>query len=68
VDWWALEAGAYVPLPPTSEGIIASRVFPGLWLDVAALLDDRMAHVLATVQQGLASAEHAAFVTRLSNQ
>ena len=68
VDWWALEGGAYVPLPPTAAGIIASRVFPGLWLDVVALLDDRMAHVLATVQQGLASAEHAAFEARLSNQ
>jgi Uma2 family endonuclease len=65
VDWWTLEAGTYVPLPPTAAGIIASRVFPGLWLDVAALLDDRMAHVLATVQQGLASAEHAAFVETL---
>ncbi|NJN68148.1 MAG: Uma2 family endonuclease [Chloroflexaceae bacterium] len=65
VDWWALQAGAYVPLPASAQGIIASRVFPGLWLDVVALLEDRMAQVLATVQRGLASAEHAAFAETL---
>ncbi|NJN68149.1 MAG: Uma2 family endonuclease [Chloroflexaceae bacterium] len=68
VDWWALQAGAYVPLPASAQGIIASRVFPGLWLDVVALLEDRMAQVLATVQRGLASAEHAAFVAELSSR
>ena len=42
-----------------------SEVFPGLWLDPAALLRGDLATVLAVVQRGLASPEHATFATRL---
>ena len=49
-----------------STTIIRSRTFPGLWLDVEALLKDDMAKVLAVLQQRLASPEHADFVKRLS--
>jgi Uma2 family endonuclease len=66
VDWWELQGGSYVALPANEQGIIASRVFPGLWLDVPALLADDMPRVLATLQQGIASPEHAAFVERLN--
>jgi Uma2 family endonuclease len=66
VDWWALQEGSYVALPANEQGIIASRVFPGLWLNVPALLADDMPQVLATLQQGLATPEHAAFVERLN--
>jgi hypothetical protein len=41
-------------------------MFPGLWLDVKALLADNPAKVIATLQKGLASGEHAAFVKKLS--
>src|SRR5574341_441135 len=66
LKWFRLEAGQYVPLEPDEDGVIRSRVFPGLWLDVTALLDDDMAKVLAVLQQGLASPEHGDFVKRLS--
>jgi Uma2 family endonuclease len=66
LSWFRLEAGEYVPSHPDSDGVIRSRVFPGLWLDVAALLKDDMAEVLAILQQGLASSEHSDFVKRLS--
>lgn len=66
LQWFRLEAGQYVPLTPDDDGIIRSRVFPGLWLDVEALLKDDMARVLAVLQQGLATSEHADFVKRLS--
>jgi hypothetical protein len=36
------------------------------WLDAEALLKDNIAKVLAVLQQGLASPEHADFVKRLS--
>lgn len=36
IHWFHLEAGRYVPLPE-EEGVIESRVFPGLRLDVEAL-------------------------------
>jgi Uma2 family endonuclease len=66
VDWWELRDGEYQPLAPDERGVLKSGVFPGLWLDVPALLDDTMARVLATLQQGLATPEHAAFVAELS--
>jgi hypothetical protein len=42
-----------------------SRAFPGLWLDGGALLARDSARLIAVVQQGLASREHARFVQRL---
>jgi len=66
LSWFRLEAGEYALLNPDDDGIIRSRVFPGLWLDVGALLKDDMAAVLTVLQQGLASEEHTAFVQRLT--
>ena len=31
--WWFLKDGAYHPIPIDADGIMRSRVFPGLWLD-----------------------------------
>ncbi|MCI0523919.1 MAG: hypothetical protein L0Y75_01530 [Acidobacteria bacterium] len=60
-----MKDGQYAPLLPDADGIIRSRVFPGLWLDVRALLNGDMAQVLAALQQGLAAPEHAAFAEQL---
>jgi Putative restriction endonuclease len=65
IDWFALRSGQYVPLPVGAEGIVRSEVFPGLWLDSRALMTHDFARVLAVLQEGLATAEHAAFVERL---
>lgn len=61
-DWFILENGEYVTLTPDADGIIKSRVFPGLWLDVTALLTGEMTQVLAILQQGLNSQEHQQFL------
>ena len=58
VNWWQLENGTYRPLPVDSEGVIRSEVFPGLWLDTAALIGGDMLRMIQTLQQGLASPEH----------
>jgi Uma2 family endonuclease len=50
---------------PDKQGIGRSRVFPGLWVDVPALLAGNGARLVEVVQQGLASPEHAAFAARL---
>jgi Uma2 family endonuclease len=34
IHWWELRDEAYQPLEPDADGIIKSRVFPGLWLDL----------------------------------
>jgi hypothetical protein len=46
-------------------GIYRSKVFPGLWLDGAALFAEDRRRLIAVLEQGLASPEHAAFVARL---
>jgi Uma2 family endonuclease len=53
------------PIRPDRAGVSRSKVFPGLWIDGAALLKLDSARVVEIVQQGLASPAHAAFVRRL---
>ncbi len=65
VDWWMLEEDEYRAVPADPDGTVRSRVFPGLWLDVPALLAGTGQRLLATLQKGLQSPEHAAFVARL---
>jgi Uma2 family endonuclease len=65
IDWFVLRAGQYERLPLDANGLLRSEVFAGLWLDPAALLQGNLARVLAVVQQGLASPEHATFVAHL---
>jgi Uma2 family endonuclease len=68
LDWFYWQEGEYLPLPVDEHGVIRSRVFPGLWLAVEALLAGDMAQVLAVLQAGLASAEHTTFVQRLAKE
>jgi Uma2 family endonuclease len=66
LDWFYLQEGEYVPLSADENGVIRSRVFPGLWLAVNDLLNGSMTQVLAVLQEGLASPEHGAFVQQLA--
>ncbi|MFL5803086.1 MAG: Uma2 family endonuclease [Roseiflexaceae bacterium] len=61
VDWFALHDGVYEPLAADERGIIHSEVFPGLWLQPAALWSGDLAALLATLQEGLASPQHTTF-------
>lgn len=65
IDWFVLRQGQYDRLALTPAGIFQSEVFPGLWLDPAALARFDLGTVLQVLQQGLASPEHAAFVVKL---
>ncbi len=66
LDWFQLREGEYHRLEPDEAGIIRSQVFPGLHLDVKALLAGDLAAVLAAVRAGMETEEHAAFVQRLT--
>lgn len=66
IDWFALDAGEYKPLAPDANGLLKSRVFPGLWLDPAALVAGDLTTALVAVQAGLTSAEYGPFVRRLA--
>jgi len=65
VDWFALREGRYESLPLDPSGIYRGGVFPGLWLDAAALIRGDMQPVAQVQQEGLASPEHMAFVAQL---
>jgi Uma2 family endonuclease len=65
VDWFVLHEGSFDPLPLTN-GIYQSQIFPGLWLDPAALVAGDLHIVFQVAQQGIASPEHAAFVAQLA--
>ena len=65
VDWFVNREGRFEPLPSSADGILRSTVFPGLWLDPAALVQGEPTRVKAVLEQGLNSTEHADFVARL---
>ena len=68
LDWFSLQCGEYVPLQPDDNGVVRSLVFPGLWLSVPSLLAGEMAKVIALLQLGLTSPEHAQFIELLANK
>ena len=65
VDWFVNRGGRFEPMLPAADGILRSSVFPGLWLDPAALVGGDKATVKAILQQGMNSPEHADFVAKL---
>ncbi|MGH9755524.1 MAG: Uma2 family endonuclease [Blastocatellia bacterium] len=68
LDWFRLRGKKYVRIQPDVKGVITSSVFPGLRLNVDALLNNEMKIVLEELQKGLKSKEHADFVKRLSQK
>ena len=51
LEWFCLEADDYRPQLPDAQGLLHSRVFPGLRLPVAPLLAGDTAKVLAALAQ-----------------
>jgi Uma2 family endonuclease len=68
VYWFVRRENRFVDLAPSADGIFRSEVFPGLWLDPAALLRRDGKQLLAVLRQGLASQEHADFVADLAKR
>ncbi|MCC6493989.1 MAG: Uma2 family endonuclease [Pirellulales bacterium] len=66
IDWFQLVDGRYQPMAADEQGRLCSKVFPGLWLDAAAMLRRDLSKVFAVVDEGTATAEHAALVERLA--
>jgi hypothetical protein len=68
VRWHVLVNGRYQLLAADRDGLLRSRIFPGLWLDSKALLARNMQQVLARLQEGLRSSEHQRFVAELASR
>jgi Uma2 family endonuclease len=65
IDWFVLRAGRFERMPLTADSQYRSEAFPGLWLDPAAMIRGDLTQVMAVLQQGIATPEHAAFIARL---
>ena len=63
--WFVLEEDDYQLLQPATDGLLRGRIFPGLALNVQALLDGDLARVLADQQRELGGGEHRRFVEAL---
>jgi Uma2 family endonuclease len=68
IDWFRLRSRQYVKLPKSREGVFKSGVFPGLWLDVAAMLRGDRRQAKAVGERGLDSAAYARFAASLQNR
>jgi Uma2 family endonuclease len=68
VYWFVRRGEKFEELPPGPDGILRSEVFPGLWIDPAALLARDRRRLLEVVRQGIASNEHADFVAELAKR
>jgi len=60
--WWELKGGEYQEIAPSAEGLLKSTVFPGLWLDVQALLQGNKKKTLDVLRRGLDSVAHRSFL------
>jgi len=68
IDWFHLVGGRYELLAADENGVVHSCVFPGLRLSVAAMVSADLAAVLAELQAGTQSPEHAEFVKLLKER
>lgn len=67
ISWFYLEEGEYLDLTADADGILQSRIFPGLWLAVTDLLAGNMQRVLEVLQEGAQSPEHTEFIQKLGS-
>jgi Uma2 family endonuclease len=65
IDWFNLENGKYRKFIASKQKIIESKIFPGLRLNVEAMLADDMQKVLRDLQKGLSSKKYKEFAARL---
>jgi hypothetical protein len=66
VIWRELHQGAWREISADSDGVLRSRVFPGLWLDEPAMWRRDLAKVLDVLQQGRATLAYAEFTRSLA--
>jgi Uma2 family endonuclease len=64
--WFDLAAGK--ELQPDAAGVFRIQTFPGLWINGPALLAYDYALLMQTLEAGLATPEHAAFVEELAKR
>jgi Uma2 family endonuclease len=66
VHWFDLRTDEAVTI--AADGVVRSLVFPGLWIDTAALLAREINRLADCLDRGLASPEHKRFVEELARR
>ncbi|CCQ49932.1 Uma2 family endonuclease [Crocosphaera watsonii] len=66
IDWFRLKDEKYIKLQADENGIIKSEIYPGLWLDVTALLKGDLVKVLDVLKQGIETPAHTNFCQKIS--
>jgi hypothetical protein len=65
--WW-FDLQADQERHPDDAGIIRVQTFPGLWINVSALLARDHRRLMETLNEGLSTSEHANLIERLASQ
>jgi Uma2 family endonuclease len=68
VHWFARGKSGFRELRPGANGVLQSKVFPGLWLEPSTVFASTPKPMLAVLERGLASPEHAKFVEKLGKR
>jgi Uma2 family endonuclease len=66
IEWFMLENGEYALSTGRADGVHCSRIFPGLWLNLRALLDGDNKKAIGALNRGIQSAAHKALVKQLA--
>jgi hypothetical protein len=66
LHWFDLAAGT--ELQSDAAGVCRIENFPGLWINGPALLAHEYPKLMKTLDEGLATSEHAAFVRQLAQR
>ncbi|MGD9853680.1 MAG: Uma2 family endonuclease [Planctomycetaceae bacterium] len=68
IRWLRLTDQRYIDVAVDESGVFRSQEFPGLWLNSKALFAEDAKQLLETLNQGLASPEHAEFMRQLEER
>jgi Uma2 family endonuclease len=66
IQWFMLKDGEYVLSKERADGVHCSRIFPGLWLNMPALIAGDSKKAFRSLEKGIKSAGHKAFVKKLA--
>lgn len=66
IDWFYLEDGEYKRQTANKHGIVESKVFPGLNVNIDALLRNDLKKVVADIQTGMQTKKYLSFAKKLA--
>jgi Uma2 family endonuclease len=66
--WYQLERGEYRAIEADDQGVLRSRVFPGLWFDSELFWANDLAGLLGVLRHGVESPQHLRFCSDLQTK